>query len=137
MMNMHLEVATQGRGFYELNAQLQACLNQHSQPIDGVLNIFVQHTSASLIVCENADPDVLSDLAEWMEGLVQDGDARFRHRAEGRDDMAAHIRSVLTCSSLTLPVRAGRLSLGTWQGVFLWEHRYAAHKRRLVLNLLA
>ena len=101
----------------------------------GLCHLFIRHTSASLILCENADPDVRRDLDTYMEKLVRDGDPMFRHRSEGPDDMSAHIRSVLTASSLTLPVRDGRCDLGTWQGVFLWEHRTHAHRREVVVTV--
>ncbi len=131
-----LQMATRGRGFHELGPLLNNWLAEQSVA-DGLLNVFIAHTSASLILCENADPDVLHDLESWMADLVRDGDERFIHRAEGADDMAAHIRSVLTASTLNLPVRKGRLALGTWQGLFLWEHRYAPHQRRLSLALMS
>ena len=98
--------------------------------------MFVHHTSASLMLCENADPDVLRDLETWFSGAVVDGDARFRHRAEGDDDMSAHIRSILTGSTLQIPVANGRPDLGTWQGVFLLEHRAAPHDRRLTVTVI-
>ncbi len=130
-----LAMSTRGRGFVEITDRLSAWLQQQAVK-DGLLNVFIRHTSASLIVCESADPDVLVDMARYMEDLVPDGDPRFVHRAEGPDDMAAHVRSVLTTTSLNLPVRQGRLALGTWQGVFVWEHRHAAHHRELMLTLL-
>jgi secondary thiamine-phosphate synthase enzyme len=97
--------------------------------------LFVRHTSASLMLCENADPDVRRDLETFMADLVPDGDSRFVHTAEGPDDMPAHVRSVLTLSDLTIPVIAGRLGLGTWQGIYLWEHRSAAHRRRVIVTI--
>jgi secondary thiamine-phosphate synthase enzyme len=101
----------------------------------GVCNVFLRHTSASLIVCENADPEVRSDLERYMARLVPDGDPLFRHTAEGPDDMPAHIRNILTTSEMTLPVRNQRCDLGTWQGIFLWEHRRAAHRRHLTITV--
>ena len=101
----------------------------------GLCHLFVHHTSASLILCENADPDVRSDLDRFMARLVPDGDPLFEHRAEGPDDMAAHIRTILTDSGLTLPVSSGRCNLGTWQGVYLWEHRTSPHRRRLTVTV--
>ena len=101
----------------------------------GLCHVFLKHTSASLLINENADPDVQRDLETFMADLVPDGDSRFRHRAEGADDMAAHVRLALTHSDLTIPVSNGRLALGTWQGIFLWEHRYAPHRRRLVVTI--
>lgn len=101
----------------------------------GLCNVFLQHTSASLLLCENADPEVRADLERFMATLVPDGDGMFRHTAEGPDDMPAHVRSVLTANSLTLPVSNGGLVLGTWQGVYLWEHRYEAHTRRITVTI--
>ncbi|MCB1889921.1 MAG: secondary thiamine-phosphate synthase enzyme YjbQ [Rhodocyclaceae bacterium] len=102
----------------------------------GLVNICVQHTSASLIVTENADPDVRRDLETLFARLAPDGDPAYRHDLEGDDDMAAHARSVLTETSLTLPVTDGRLRLGTWQGVFLWEHRSHAQQRQVVVTVI-
>jgi len=101
----------------------------------GLCNLFIQHTSASLILCENADSDVRSDLENFMQQLVRDGDPLFRHRAEGPDDMPAHIRSVLTSSSLTIPIAKGRCLLGAWQGIYLWEHRFNAHTRNIIVTI--
>ncbi len=136
-MNDVLAVDTQGRGLYEITDQLGQWLETYGQECNGLLNAFSRHTSASLIICENADSDVLVDLERYMDDLVQDGDSRFMHHAEGPDDMPAHVRSVLTASSLSLPVRHGRLALGNWQGVFLWEHRYAQRRREVALTLLS
>ena len=102
----------------------------------GLLTVFVQHTSASLAIQENADPDVVRDLADFFERLAPENDARYRHRDEGPDDMPAHIRSALTQTSLTIPVVDGRMALGTWQGIYLFEHRAAAHRRSVVLHVL-
>jgi secondary thiamine-phosphate synthase enzyme len=129
-----LIVDTRGRGFTELTGRLRSLVAEGPAGA-GLCHVWVQHTSASLIVCENADPDVLRDLEAWMARLVADGDPLFRHRAEGPDDMAAHIRSVLTATSLTLPVQDGQLELGTWQGIFLWEHRHQGHRRRVLATV--
>lgn len=102
----------------------------------GICTVFVQHTSASLVLCENADPDVRRDLETILARLAPDGDAAYRHDSEGPDDMAAHARSVLTSNSFTIPVAEGRLLLGTWQGLYLYEHRLAPHSRRLVLTVI-
>ena len=99
----------------------------------GLCNLFIQHTSASLILCENADPDVRVDLENFMQQIIKDGDSLFRHTAEGPDDMQAHIRNVLTRSSLTIPIANGKCLLGTWQGIYLWEHRLISHVRNLVV----
>jgi len=97
--------------------------------------VFVRHTSASLMLCENADPAVMQDIETFMSQLVPDGDPMFTHIDEGPDDMPAHVRSILTQSDLNLPVVDGLCALGTWQGIFLWEHRYAAHTRKILLTI--
>lgn len=132
-MSAHREVfhvETRGRGTYDVTDRLRQAARA-SGVDDGLLTVFVHHTSASLIVNENADPDVRRDLDAFLTRLVPDGDPIFRHTAEGPDDMSAHVRSVLTATSLGLPVAAGRLDLGTWQGVYLFEHRSGAHRRKL------
>jgi secondary thiamine-phosphate synthase enzyme len=127
-------VTTRGRGTISITMELQERVRR-SGIRTGICNIFLRHTSASLIVCENADPEVRSDLERYMARLVPDGDPLFRHTAEGPDDMPAHIRNILTTSEMTLPVRNQRCDLGTWQGIFLWEHRRAAHRRRLTITV--
>ncbi len=127
-------VHTQGRGTYDLTARIQDFVRECGVDV-GLCHVFVAHTSASLILCENADPTVRSDLERYMGSLVPDGDPRFRHTAEGPDDMAAHVRSVLTHSELTLPITSGRCALGTWQGVYLWEHRVRPHRRTVIVTV--
>lgn len=129
-----IHLRTRGRGAYEVTRRVEAVVSA-SGAVCGLCHVFVRHTSASLIVCENADPQVLGDLEAFMTRLVPDGDALFRHTAEGADDMPAHVRSVLTAASVTLPVSDGRLALGTWQGVFLYEHRLHPHDRSLVVTV--
>ena len=129
-----IKVSTRGRGTYEITAEVQRAV-EASGVERGLCHVFIHHTSASLMLCENADPSVLSDLETFMSRLVPDGDAIFRHTAEGPDDMPAHVRSVLTQTGLDLPVNRGRLDLGTWQGVFVWEHRHSPHTRRLTLTV--
>ena len=121
---------TRGRQTIEITDEVQRAVAE-AEVSAGLCNVFIHHTSASLIVCENADPTVRGDLERFAARLVRDGDPSFQHSMEGEDDMPAHIRSVLTLTSLTLPVARGRCDLGTWQGVFLWEHRYPAHGRRI------
>ena len=128
-------LATTGRGFYELTTTLQSWVRE-SRLSTGLLTLYLQHTSASLVIQENADPDVRSDLERFFERLVPDGDPLFEHTAEGEDDMPAHVRAVLTCVQLSVPVREARLALGTWQGIYLWEHRYQPHRRRVLLHLV-
>lgn len=129
-----LVIDTRGRGTYAITRAVREIVARSA--IDkGLCHLFAHHTSASLILCENADPAVRDDLETFMHRLVTDGDPAFSHADEGPDDMAAHIRSVLTKMELTLPVTQGRLALGTWQGIFLWEHRYAAHRRRVTVTI--
>lgn len=130
-----IEIATSGRGFHEISLDLQREL-ERSAVESGICHVFLRHTSASLLITENADPDVRRDLETFISRLAPDGDPAYLHTMEGPDDMPAHIRSVLTASELTIPVRAGRLALGTWQGAYLWEHRYRPHRRRLDLTII-
>lgn len=123
-----------GRGFYPITQLLNDTISD-CQIDNGLCHVFIQHTSASLIITENADPQVLQDLENYMQRLVTDGDRHFSHTLEGPDDMAAHIRATLTQTQLTVPVTDGHLALGTWQGIFVWEHRYQPHKRRLIIQL--
>lgn len=134
MKQVSIKVRTSGRGTYEVTGEVQQAVKE-SGIETGLCHVFIHHTSASLMLCENADPTVLSDLESFMSRLVPDGDGLFRHTAEGPDDMPAHVRSVLTQTGLNLPVDRGRLDLGTWQGVFVWEHRHAPHTRRLTLTV--
>jgi len=128
-----IEITTHGRGTTEITHLLKELVSQTQIQV-GVCHLFVQHTSASLIVCENADPDVRTDLETFMSRLVPDGDPMFIHVDEGSDDMPAHVRSVLTQTELTIPINQSDLLLGTWQGVYLWEHRAAPHIRRLIVT---
>ena len=130
-----LQVATRGRGFYEVTNQI-AKLVAVSKVETGLVTIHVQHTSASLLIQENADPEVRRDFERFFSRLVPDGDPVFRHDSEGADDMPAHIRSALTCVNLSVPVVKGHLALGTWQGIYLWEHRTAGHSRNVVVHVL-
>jgi secondary thiamine-phosphate synthase enzyme len=130
-----IEIATPGRGFQEISAELQQAVRQ-SGVAAGLCHVFLRHTSASLLITENADPDVRRDLERFMSRLAPDGDPANVHAAEGPDDMPAHIRAVLTCTELTIPVRDGRLALGTWQGAYLWEHRRRPHRRRLDITII-
>ena len=129
------EVRTPGRGTQDITASVQEIVRR-SGVHDGLCTVFVHHTSASLILCENADPDVRRDLEAFAARLVPDGDPLFRHDAEGPDDMPAHVRTILTQSSLQIPVAGNRADLGTWQGLYLWEHRTAAHRRRITVTVL-
>ena len=137
-MSVHqasIEVATQGRGTYDLSAKVQSIVAA-SGIGQGICQVFCRHTSASLMLSENADPEVRTDLESFMGRLVPDGDPIYRHTAEGPDDMSAHVRSVLTQSALSLPVGGGRCLLGTWQGLYLWEHRTAGHRRTIMVTVV-
>ncbi|MEL7186444.1 MAG: secondary thiamine-phosphate synthase enzyme YjbQ [Pseudomonadota bacterium] len=129
-----LSISTQGRGTYDLSRQVQTAVAE-SGISAGMCHVFIRHTSASLMLCENADPDVMHDMESFMSRTVPDGDPMFTHTAEGPDDMPAHVRSVLTQTDLNLPVIDGRCALGTWQGVYLWEHRHAPHTRRVIITV--
>lgn len=126
-------IDTRGRGFYDVTA----LVHEAARALDGadaLVGVFVEHTSASLVFCENADPTVREDLERFAADLAPDGDRRWRHDDEGPDDMPAHVRSVLTLASVTIPIIAGRPALGTWQGLYLWEHRTAPHRRWLTVS---
>jgi len=127
-------ITTTGRGSYSITAEVARHVQQSGIRL-GLCHLFLRHTSASLILCENADPDVREDLERFMVRLVPDGDALFTHTAEGPDDMPAHIRNILTHSDLTLPVTDGRPGLGTWQGLYLWEHRQQGHHREITVTV--
>ena len=128
------EVSTRGRGTYDITQQVQQ-VAADGDIQTGLCHVFVHHTSASLILCENADPTVRSDLETFMRHTVPDGDPMFRHIDEGPDDMPAHVRTILTQTDITIPVSRQRAALGTWQGVYLWEHRTAAHHRRVTVTI--
>ena len=130
-----LSFGTRGRGTIEITDRVGRVVRS-SGIARGVCTVFVHHTSASLIVCENADPSVRSDLERFFARLVPDGDPLFRHTAEGPDDMPAHVRSILTQASIAVPVVAGRLDLGTWQGIFLFEHRADPHRRKVTVSVV-
>jgi secondary thiamine-phosphate synthase enzyme len=129
-----LVVETDGRGTYEITDRINTVLAE-TVATNGLCHLFIKHTSASLMLCENADPAVRRDLETFMSDLVLDGDIRFTHTDEGPDDMSAHIRSILTQTDLTVPVGFKQLVLGTWQGVYLWEHRVGCNKRTVVLTV--
>lgn len=131
-----LTISTHGKGLYAFTKRVEEWIsNQRVE--NALLTIFIQHTSCSLVIQENADPDVAVDLRDFFERLVPQDDAGYRHTAEGPDDMTSHIRSALTASSLSIPVLSGRMALGTWQGIYVFEHRSRAHQRRIVLQLLS
>ena len=129
-----LTVATRGKGLYDISGEIEAWLAAQAAR-DGLLTVFIRHTSASLLIQENADPAVLDDLERFFARLVPEQGGGYRHTTEGPDDMPAHIRSALTQTHLSIPVAGGRMMLGTWQGIYVYEHRSAPHTRRLVLHL--
>lgn len=129
-----LSVSTRGRSSYNVTEDVQQVVAATGINI-GLCHVFVAHTSASLMLCENADPAVRQDMETFMAKLVPDGDAMFVHQDEGPDDMPAHVRTILTHSDLTLPVTAGRCALGIWQGIFLWEHRTMGHQRKIIVTV--
>lgn len=133
--NTTLTVATHGKGLYPFAKAVEEWISKQGIA-DGLLTLFVQHTSCSLVIQENADPDVMLDLRDFFERLVPEDEEDYRHTAEGPDDMTSHIRSTLTNTSLSIPLTGGRLALGTWQGLYLFEHRTHPHDRRVVLQLM-
>ncbi len=134
MVQAYIHCDTPGRGIHDITAEVASIVAEAGLEV-GLCHLFICHTSASLVITENADPDVHRDLETFLADLVPDGDRRFSHRSEGPDDMPAHVRSVLTQTHLTIPVCDGRLALGTWQGVYVWEHRTWPHRRRVIVTV--
>jgi secondary thiamine-phosphate synthase enzyme len=130
-----LQVATRGKGLYEITGAISQWLSGLGVRT-GLVTVFIQHTSASLVVQENADPDVVHDLNAFFSRIVPEDNRLYRHTAEGADDMPAHIRSALTLTQISIPVEGGRLGLGTWQGVYVFEHRAASHRRSVLLHAI-
>ena len=128
-------ISTHGPGLYSFGIEAEVFV-QNTGIADGLLTCFIRHTSASLVIQENADPDVLADLEDFMRGLVPRETRAYRHTAEGPDDMPSHIRAALTATSISIPVQRGKLALGTWQGLYLFEHRDARHRREVLLHLI-
>ena len=128
-------ISTRGRGFYEFTDDVEEWVRENKFQ-RGLVTLHVRHTSASLLIQENADPDVRADLERFFVRLVPDGDRLFQHTTEGDDDMPAHVRSALTCVNAGIPVSAGRLALGTWQGIYLWEHRTHPHVRKIAAHFI-
>jgi secondary thiamine-phosphate synthase enzyme len=129
-----LKIQTSGKSFHNITAKVEAVVTE-SGIKTGVCNLFVRHTSASLVIQENADPDVLRDLANFFAQLIPEDPRRYLHNAEGADDMPAHIRSALTHTSEQIPIAQGRLLLGIWQGIYLWEHRQRSHHREVIIHI--
>ena len=134
-MNLTLNVRNNGQGLSEITAEVAAAV-QGCRVQDGLATLYIRHTSASLIIQENADPSVVQDLQRWLNRLVPENDDLYTHTAEGPDDMPAHIKSALTATSLSIPLVNGELALGTWQGIFLWEHRHHRGERQVLINVL-
>ncbi|MGP8245258.1 MAG: secondary thiamine-phosphate synthase enzyme YjbQ [Bryobacteraceae bacterium] len=130
-----LEVPTRGKGLYEIASRVADWLGVHGVG-QGLLTVFVQHTSASLAIQENADPDVIADLNAFFNRLVAEDPRLYRHTIEGADDMPAHIRAALTLTQISIPIERGRMALGAWQGIYLFEHRASPHRRSVVLHFL-
>ena len=129
-----IEIRTSGQGMYEFTDRVQAAVSEAGLE-EGLCTVMVQHTSASLTIQENADPSARHDLEEWLSRLVPEDDPRFTHTQEGPDDMPSHIKAALTSTTLSIPVVGGRLALGTWQGIYLWEHRRRGSTRRCVVHV--
>ena len=136
MSNHPFDVSVAGQGLYDVTPQVKAAVAV-SGITDGLATVFVRHTSASLLIQENADPAVQADLQNWLSRLVLEHDAIYTHTEEGPDDMPAHIKGALTAVQVAVPVMQGKLALGVWQGVYLWEHRHSARTRSLVVSVLA
>jgi secondary thiamine-phosphate synthase enzyme len=135
-MIKELSIRVSGQGLHEFTDQVQAAVRE-SGVKEGLCTLFIQHTSASLLVQENADPSAKRDLERWLNRLVPEGDSFYTHDTEGPDDMPAHIKAALTQTNLSIPVSGGRLALGTWQGIYLWEHRRARSTRRVIVHVAA
>ncbi len=133
-MIRHVDVRTRGRGLHEITSELQAIVSA-GEVHEGLCTVMIRHTSASLTIQENADPSAARDLEDWLDRLVPESDPHFTHTAEGPDDMPSHIKSALTATTLSVPIVDGRLALGTWQGVYVWEHRRKGSLRRCVVHV--
>ena len=133
-MIVYLNVSTRGQGLHLITAEVENAVRK-SGVLEGLCTLFLRHTSASLLVQENADPSARHDLERWLDRLVPEGDPLYTHTYEGPDDMPSHIKAALTATSLAIPVDQGRLTLGTWQGIYLWEHRHGGERREIVLHI--
>ena len=136
ILSTTITIGTRGKGLYPFTRQVEDWVAKQGKA-NGLLTVFIQHTSCSLVIQENADPDVALDLRDFFERLAPADEGDYRHTAEGPDDMTSHIRSALTHTSLSIPVIGGRMALGTWQGLYVFEHRELPHQRRVVLQLIA
>ena len=134
-MNLNLSLSNNGQGLNDITEPVATAVRGCGVR-DGLVTLYIRHTSASLLIQENADPSVQRDLERWLNRLVPEGDSLYTHTAEGPDDMPAHVKSALTATSLSIPLIDGELALGTWQGIFLWEHRHHRSERQLLINVL-
>jgi secondary thiamine-phosphate synthase enzyme len=134
-MNFPMTVAVDGQGLYDISHKVQEAVRR-SGVTAGLVTVFIRHTSASLVIQENADPSVRHDLQAWLSRLVPEGDPLYTHTAEGPDDMPAHVKGALTATSLSVPVQDGMLTLGTWQGIYVWEHRHHRAERQVMVNVM-
>jgi len=134
-MNHQFSVAVNGQGLYDITPQVKSLI-EGAGVVDGLATVFIQHTSASILIQENADPAVLADLATWLDRLVPENDPMYTHTEEGPDDMPAHIKGAITAVNLSVPIIEGQLALGVWQGIFLWEHRHNVKERKLIVNVM-
>jgi secondary thiamine-phosphate synthase enzyme len=134
-MNHRFSVAVNGQGLYDITPQVKSCI-AGAGVADGLATVFIQHTSASILIQENADPVVLADLATWLDRLVPEDDSMYTHTEEGPDDMPAHIKGAITAVNISVPIIEGQLALGVWQGIFLWEHRHNVKERHLIVNVM-
>lgn len=130
----HLDIRTRGKGLHEITSSVQGLVTS-SGVVDGLCTVMIQHTSASLTIQENADPSARHDLESWLDRHVPEDDPRYTHTHEGPDDMPSHIKAALTATTLSIPVAAGRLALGTWQGIYVWEHRRRGSTRRCIVHV--
>jgi len=135
-MNFTCKLAVGGQGLHDVTHKVREMVAR-SGATEGLVTIFIRHTSASLLIQENADPDVQRDLERWLNRLVPEGDPLYTHTIEGPDDMPAHVKAALTAVSLSIPLMGGELALGTWQGIYLWEHRHRRGERELIVNVMA
>mgnify|MGYP000925275162 FL=1 len=133
-MNRELTLAARGPGLHLISDEVAKVIRESGMS-DGLCTIFIRHTSASLTIQENADPSAKRDLEAWLNRLVPENDPLYTHDAEGPDDMPAHIKAILTSTSISIPILGGKLALGTWQGIYLWEHRRSRHERRIVVHV--
>ena len=129
-----ITIDTRGQGLHEFTSEVEAAVRKSGLQ-EGLCTLFIRHTSASLVIQENADPDVQRDLQAWISRAVKEGDSLYTHTVEGPDDMSAHIKAALTATSLSIPIQDGRLALGTWQGIYLWEHRHHRNRRQVVVHI--